>query len=557
MNNKRTSRIILAKNINMDKEYTNIIDYSESDIVELCESSSHLVAEQNDYSFLRVDDNVINVGIPYDTCLQANYIAMQNPHYSNKWFFAFINRVEYNSELSTNIYYTIDHISTWWDYWSKNKMSFVIREHVNDDTLGLHTIPEGLETGEYKIIDHADDGFNGDITTIMATTRDPNDQVNVPMGVYNGITSGVGYYRYDKVLKRWYPSDENLTLEHAMEQLAGTSDAIVGLFLAPKWLMSDNNIPITSTTEPAMKYIRVDRISQLDGYTPKNNKMLTMPYCYIELSNACGQATTFMQERWSLNQNNQMTLIMQGCLTAGCSIRCYPYSYNGAIHNYDEGISLGKFPQLNWITDHYTNWLTQNGVSIGAIKLNANEAGIAKGALQIGSGVASVAGANWGAMGAEADIASNQITGGTSNIASGVESLWNNMQENYRHSLVPPTLHGSLNNGDVITASGINKFHIYKVTIKREFAESIDGFFTRYGYKVNALKIPNFTGRTYWNYVKISDGEIIGTSTGSISIPDSSMDVINAVFRKGTTIWHNHDNIGNYALSNTIVSNTP
>lgn len=557
MNNKRNSTIILAKNINMDKEYTNIIDYSEDDIVDLCMSSSHLVATQNNYSFLKPDDNVINVGIPYETCLQANYIAMQNPSYSNKWFFAFINRVEYNSELSTNIYYTIDHISTWWDYWSKNKMSFVIREHVNDDTLGLHTIPEGLETGEYKIIDHADDGFNGDITTILATTRDPNDQVNVPMGVYNGITSGVGYYRYDKVLERWNVGHESETLEYAMNQLAGTSDAIVGLFLAPKWLMTDNNIPITPTTDPILKYIRLSRITELDGYTPKNNKLLTMPYCYIELSNACGQANTYMQERWSLNQNNEMTLIMQGCLTAGCSIRCYPYSYNGAIHNYDEGISLGKFPQLNWKTDHYTNWLTQNGVSIGAIKLDANQAGIAKGAIEIGSGISDIASLGVsglsGAFSGTDVVSSDQYMGGINSISSGVESLWNNMQENYRHSLVPPTLHGSLNNGDVITASGINKFHIYKVTIKREFAESIDGYFTRYGYKVNSLKVPNFTGRQYFNYVKISNGEIIGTSTGNISIPESSMDVINAVFRRGTTIWHNHDNIGNYSLDNSIV----
>ena len=554
MNNKRNSIIILAKNINMDEEYSNIIDYSEDDIVDLCMDSSDLVATQNSYSFLKPDDNVINVGIPYETCLQANYIAMQNPHYSNKWFFAFINRVEYNSELSTNIYYKIDHISTWWDYWSKNKQSFVIREHVNDDTLGLHTIPEGLETGEYKIIDHIDDGFNGDITTILATTRDPNDHVNVPMGVYNGITSGVGYYRYDKVLERWNIGSEQETLEYAMNKLAGTSDAIVGLFLAPKWLMSDNNIPITPTTEPALKYIRLSRITQLDGYTPKNNKCLTMPYCYIELSNACGQANTFMQERWSLNQNNEMTLVMQGCLTAGCSIRCYPYSYNGAIQNYDEGISLGKFPQLNWITDHYTNWLTQNGISIGAIKLDANQGSIAKSAIEIGSGISDIA--SLGATGGFSrmdSVDAEQYAGGISSISSGVEGLWNNMQENYRHSLVPPTLHGSLNNGDVITASGINKFHIYKVTIKREFAESIDGFFTRFGYKVNALKVPNFTGRRYWNYVKISNGEIIGNSNGTISIPKSSMDVINAVFRKGTTIWHNHDNIGNYNLDNTII----
>ena len=53
MNEKRNSIVILAKNINMDKEYENIIDYSESDLVSLLRSNDHLVMEQNNYSFLK------------------------------------------------------------------------------------------------------------------------------------------------------------------------------------------------------------------------------------------------------------------------------------------------------------------------------------------------------------------------------------------------------------------------------------------------------------------------------------------------------------------------
>ena len=150
MNNKRNSIIILAKNISMDKEYINILDYTEQQLVNLCESNDHLVAKQTNYSFLKPDSNVINVGITYSTCLEANYIAMQNPSYSNKWFFAFIDKVEYNSELSTNIYYTVDEMSTWWSYWTK-KQCFVIREHVSDDTIGKNLVPENLETGDYIV----------------------------------------------------------------------------------------------------------------------------------------------------------------------------------------------------------------------------------------------------------------------------------------------------------------------------------------------------------------------------------------------------------------------
>lgn len=545
MNNKRNSIVILAKNINMDKEYQNVIDYSESQIVTLCESQAHLVSKQTNYSFLKVGENKISVGVPYATCLQANYLAMQNPYYSNKWFFAFIDSVEYSSENSTIINYTIDEMSTWWSYWQK-KSCYVIREHVNDDTIGLHTIPEGLETGEYINVAHAEDSYNGDLTSILATTRDPNDLTNVAMGVYNGITSGVGYYRYDKVLERWNIGHESETLEHAMKQLAGQSDAIVGLFIAPKWLTPDNNIPITPSTEPATRSIYVQRITSLDSYVPKNNKCLCFPYCYIELSNASGQATTYNQERWTVGSNG-MELKMDGCLTSGCSIRCYPVNYNGATYNYDEGISLGKFPQINWITDHYTNWLTQNGVSIGAIKLNAEQAQNVESVGQAVIGLGKIASA-----GASGNV--ETLSSGIGNLESSGANVFNSMQERYRHSLIPPTLHGSLNCGDVITASGINKFHIWKKTVKREFAESIDQYFTRFGYKVNTLKQPNFTGRTYWNYVQIGNNEIVGYSNNTISVPESSMDTINKIFRKGVTIWHNHDNIGNYSLNNTIVS---
>ena len=148
--NKQNSIVILAKNIGMDKEYQNIIDYDEDDLVELCSSNSHLVSRQNNYSFIKVGENKIRVGLPYATCLEANYLCMQNPYYSNKWFFAFIDKVEYNSENSTIIYYTIDEISTWWEYWTK-KTCLVEREHVTDDTIGKNTIPENLEYGEYVI----------------------------------------------------------------------------------------------------------------------------------------------------------------------------------------------------------------------------------------------------------------------------------------------------------------------------------------------------------------------------------------------------------------------
>ena len=85
------SKIILVKDINIDKEYTNVLSYTEAQMLELCRSQGHLVAQAENYSFLR-NTGTIMAGFTYAQCLQANYIAFQNPDYSNKWFFCLDRR---------------------------------------------------------------------------------------------------------------------------------------------------------------------------------------------------------------------------------------------------------------------------------------------------------------------------------------------------------------------------------------------------------------------------------------------------------------------------------
>jgi hypothetical protein len=85
---------------------------------------------------------------------------------------------------------------------------------------------------------------------------------------------------------------------------------------------------------------------------------------------------------------------------------------------------------------------------------------------------------------------------------------------------------------------------------KKEYLEKIDNYFSRFGYKIIDTKIPNITGRTNWNYVEIGSSEEIGHG----DVPSNYLDEINSAFRRGVTIWHNHSNIGNYNLSNPIVS---
>lgn len=137
------------------------------------------VAESNKYSFLDVTKGVIYTSFDYSVALTANYIAFQNPDYSNKWFFAFIDDVVYKGDKNTEIHFTVDAWSTWFDYWTA-KTCFVSREHTNDDTIGKNTIPENIDVGnaicesELVTIDLSD------IYVVIATNYIPTGQATEP-----------------------------------------------------------------------------------------------------------------------------------------------------------------------------------------------------------------------------------------------------------------------------------------------------------------------------------------------------------------------------------------
>ena len=482
----------------------------------------------DDSSYQR-KDNTIRYPGHIDDLIGYNYCMYKNTTYSNKWFYAFITDMRYMSDSMTLITIKTDVWQTWFDD-IEIKKCFVEREHVNDDTLGLHTIPEGLETGAYKVYSHLSDSSNNQLCFVTLSTVGPSDLENYSLALYNGIpTPGI----YCK----WSMDSTGLSnLATFLNNLNSNSkiEAMNCMFLAPEWLVPTNGTVYvtTSTTVPSIS-LGISRISSLDGYTPKNKKLLCYPYCYIGVSNGIGQYNTYKQERWSLDANNEMKLTMRGVLTPGGSIRAFPENYNGDGVGTDESITVGKFPQLAWSNDLYTNWQTQNGVNLGGIKLNATEYGIARSALQLGIG---------GAL-----LASGNIMGATM-IGGGIGEAFNAVQENYQHSLAPNAIEGSINSGDVTTMVGMNRLHAYRMGITSEYAQVIDSFLSTYGYKVNSVKVPNITGRLNWNYVKTIDCNIHGY------IPQKDCIEIKNMFNAGVTFWHDPSKFLDYSQPNTIVS---
>ena len=514
--------------------------------------------EVDNFTYQR-KDSVIRYPAHIDTILTYNYVMYQNEAYTNKWFYAFITNMEYVNDNMTLITIKTDVYQTWMFniVW---KRSFIEREHVNSDTIGEHTIGENVELGDYIIESSATNSTDESCYMVVGTTFYAPDVIcNESKGTdsyrtYNGIPSGIYYYAVGTQTSYSFLSALIVTAANA-----GKSDGIVSLFMAPKKLLNVPNnesqwnmlyatgsgtgwstnpsaglgycpyYPIpNSNASVLMETLSISKPNTtIDGYTPKNRKLFTYPFKYLVLSNNNGGASEYHYEYFS----STPAFKIYGDLTPGCSIRAIPTNYKNQSENNLEGINGGKYPIGSWLTDVYTNWLTQNGVNLGFTTLNATEAGIAKGAAQI------VGGAGLMAAG---DIA------GSSMLGIGINTVFNAIQQDYQHSLIPPQVSGNTNCGDVSYSTGLTKFTAYKMSIKNEVARVIDNYFSMYGYKVNTVKTPNITGRTNWNYVKTIGANIEG------DIPENDINELKTMFNNGITLWHKTNYYLDYSQSNNI-----
>lgn len=546
------SKIRLCNNIKLTKDYKNVLNYTEQQMLSLCESNT--VIANDHYQFIKPNENKISVEAPYKDCLQCNYIAFQNPYYDNKWFFGFIDDVEYSSEKSTIINYTIDVWSTWFNNITLNKC-FVIREHVNSDVIGEHTIPENLETGDF-VCNNSDNITigSGDLICCLCSDFPTLMQQYFKKSKYNSIYSGA------KAVVFATTQDASYFCQYMEAQQKG--DAIISLFMLPNSVLAGDlnfitkqfdldptlfgvdHVDITfapvaeSTGETYMGEANVTNISSLNGYVPKNNKLFTGKYNYFYISNNAGIDAEFHYEDFV---NNTPVFELIGAFAQGASIKLLPKNYlkysdvNDSRYFYNYGITAPKYPICSWKSDSYVAWLAENSLNL-ALENTKNLGSIALG---VGVGVAGLATGNL--LG---------LTAGAGMIFNGGTGILNTMKENYLHSRVSDIAKGNTNSGEVQYASGKNCFTIFKMSIRYEFAKSIDSYFDRFGYMVNDLKVPNITGRTYWNYIQISNSDDIGEG----NIPNNYMEVINNICHQGVTIWHDHSNIGNYSLNNTIIS---
>lgn len=499
---------------------------------------------RDDYTYQRMDNSVV---VPFnaETLYGYNYVMFQNENYGDRWFYAFVNDIEYVNPSSSRLRLELDIMQTWFPDCTV-KPCMVEREHVNNDNVGAHIKDEGLDPGEL-ICTHAvldNDGY--ELVVVAAACVEPladGTYVNTVGDTYMGMYSGTSLSAF-------------LTLDQFKQFMGalssnGQQDAVSAVYMVPRFVIpelvrKDNGygywVGGNSTTPRERKDYALG-YTTLDGYTPKNNKMYTFPYEYVELTNFTGQTQQYRMEFWG--NNGTCSFEKSGGVDINSRLTYTPINYNG-VNRYLEGcLQMDAYPTCNWVYQSFANeWGASQVAGIETKTGSGGQAFSIPGfnSMQLPLMQAGVsAGTNIFQSATNLDP-----VGLAANFVGGVQEMTNAYAALSKSMHVPNTVRSGTNSTTALVNLGSYTMGLRKYTCRYEMAKQIDDFFSAYGYTVAETKRPNITGRQSWNYVKTNGASIVG------KVPSRVLSTIAQMLDKGITFWHT-DDVGNYSLPNGIV----
>ena len=489
----------------------------------------------DDATYMRKDGRLYFEG-SFDSLVTYNYCMYRNTNYSNKWFYAFVTDMRFESNNSVSCNLVTDCFQTWQFDITINS-SFVERYIPSkaSDTIGTYTFPEDLELGDYVSNDTNEVSELKTQNLVLGTTLKPSDFTVSVNGIYQNIPTGCAYYTFP------LSTVGISTCQEILQALTDSTrqDAVVSLFLAPQVLCSyvaeggynriNNSYTPTVYTETLST-----SVSGLNGYVPKNNKLYTWPYYFIMVTNGAGGSAILKPELWDTSTHQ---FRVYATLTPGCSIIGVPMDYDGYAIAWEHALALGKYPQLNYSTDQFTNWQTQNGLN-NTIQQIAGGVNAVAGAGTLATSLTSIA------AGGVGDGAGRDLTMGANQYVGGMLQTLGAMQQKYLAKLVPPQFEGNTNSGDVFSSTEEITFRFNWMSIREESARRIDKYFDMYGYRVNTRGNVLTNTRSNWNYIKTIDVNITG------DIPQEDMQRIKSLYNNGFTIWHTTTHFLDYSQTN-------
>lgn len=586
MANFQPSGKILIGRVPFDNSYRHTLTFSS-----VSEQTSFMMGrmdsslEKDTYTYVRMN-NSIRVMFNAERLYTYDYVMYQNANYGTKWFYAFIVGVNYVNENCTELVLELDVMQTWYfDY--TLKQCFVEREHVNDDTVGAHLNEEPAMPLQYQHLNfekHIKEPRWG-VLLLNAYMHYVDDEYHS-----NGVDPCQGVWaqgQYNACRFAIYDlndadSKQRLSLDVQSLNQHGAADTIADAFTLPEncfsmedlikfpikindnwtrtsgkvWTLQDGVLPI------AAGGASVPKPTTLGTYTPKNNKLLCYPYNYLEIGDFTGRVEDWRYEYFGTNGFCRLTQRMVA--SADCQGYVTPDAYNG-VPDSPGNQSFKPFTfdftnKISWVYSAYQNWAAQNALNnqlailggVGAMAFSFLP-GIGAAGKMLGAGAAQMehlgglglGQASQNALVSYSNAAAREFGATKPNMGAlggglaAIASTLGNIDRMRKH---PNTSNGNVG-GNSRLQNGYVGWYTSQVCLLPEYAAIVDDFLDMYGYQVDRVKVPNRTGRPYWNYVKCQNSCHVG------NVPSDMMDKINRIYDAGITFWHTSD-VGNYSLNN-------
>lgn len=522
------STIILLSECPLDPDYRNSVFWTSR-----ADQTNYFLGlmkfQYTRQSYQSVTKGVVRFGAQFDSIYDVNYMMFQNTHYGNKWWYAFVSKVEYVSDTLTNVYFEIDVLQTWYfDYDLQH--CYIAREHANSDQLFSNLLPEPVELGEYTPNTYgsigSDSWYDMAVAMLIVDTGEATSEGRLIDGVY----CGCDYWIFN-------PADVS-GINNKISQYVQQPDAIVAMYMLPIMCLGLNSASqimsggqqFSSNSSATPRTFSTDVLSgntTLDGYRPRNKKLLSYPYTYYGVDNASGSSLVLRYE-CSDEPIHLITVRVTGNLLQPIQLKLEPVNYKNsgsilsseALHS--EYITLQEYPMCSWSTDAYKAWVAQNSVP-----------------LQLSTASK--------AVGAITQLFGNPVGA----IGTAFDTVTNLMSQNYTASIQADIVKGNATAGNVNVANKKQRFYGGRYSILYQQAAMIDNFFDMYGYTVNRLAVPaRMNARPEWKYTKTVGCCITG------SLPADDERKICEIYDKGVTYWRHAENVGNYGLDNSVYVDT-
>lgn len=463
----------------------------------------------NNFTYQRKDD-IIRVPVNAESLYNINYVMYQNANFGDKWFYAFVTKIEYVNDNTSFLHIKTDVWQTWLFNWSIDQC-FVERMHAPYDTIGEWTEPEPLTAAAYPIrsqlVSHTAYILNQNI--ILYFSKPPGSLSGVAETDEDSGARSATYQKMYLVGGAHNPFAECMA-DLALLETAGEMELICGIGTSFDDHIADQ-FPLT---------LPVYELPS--GGVAKNNK--TLLYCYSILNGDttykldainCGGDTVDLFSR--LNGGTDPYISVEVLSIPGSPIVEY------------SGFPIPRIP-INSDINQINRSLQ---ISLKTLPYTMISAGIKSAGDIVGGG-----------------------DGGGFGIGALLQPLAKAVEDYGRFEIsdmMPKQMSGYAPGNGRYCAGKAGIYLIYYAPKRDEF-NRIDNFFSAFGYAVNdirhpIIKISDIGRRANFNYIKTRAAALI--ASGGIVQEDYAK--ICQILDSGVTVWHNPGAYGNELIANDPV----